>query len=180
MYNYSTKWTVSVSAVCVIAWCIPSEEWIAVTAYTDTATPIIGDPGCLPSCRPWRSDVPGLILQGPGYCQSRSTAIFPAVLQAPYGFPFPLLGWYSASCWNTLLMMRTIHVNDKFVSQWCAVIRLRAPSYTVRPVINYYYHLLRHECVYILPRVTWDIKGYVTLLICTSRKFLQWRLNSKS
>ncbi len=65
-----------VCAVCVIT-CIPSEEWIAVPAYTDTID--IPDQ--------WRSPVPPIlptlasrcpILQGPGYCQSRSTAIFPA------------------------------------------------------------------------------------------------------
>ncbi len=121
-WDYSTKWTVSVSvsAVCVIAWCIPSEEGIAVPAYTDTATPIIGDPGCLLSCRPLRSDVPGLILQGTGYCQSRSTAVYPPVdiyfrLLVAFRFHFSqteFIGWYSTSCWNS--MMRTI--NDNFFS----------------------------------------------------------------
>ena len=100
----------SVSAGCVITLCIPSEEWIAVPTYTDTATPIIGDPRCLLSCRHRRPDVPGLTQQGSGYSQSRSTAIFPTVdiLQASYGCPSlhfssqtEFLSWYSASCLYT-------------------------------------------------------------------------------
>ncbi len=123
-----------------------------------TLIPIIGDMRHLLSCWPWRLDVPGPILQGPGYCQSRSTTIFPAVdmyfrLLTAFRFHFSsqteFLGRYSASCWNTQLMMRT--VNDGCcASQWCAALWRRAPSCTVRPVINYNYRLIRHRCVYIL------------------------------
>ena len=55
-------------------------------------------------------------------------------------------------------------------SQWCDAIR-RAPSYTVRPVINYNYRLIRHGCVYILQRVTCGIKGYVTGIFFRSNAF---------
>ncbi len=113
---YSNGWTGSVLANCVIDLCIPS-EWITVPAYTDTVTPIIGDPGCLPTCRPLRSAVPDPIPQVPGYCQSRYTTKFLAVdmFHASYGFSSPLpfsgrrrevetlhLARYSGCCWNTV------------------------------------------------------------------------------
>ncbi len=158
--------TSSVSAVCVIAWCIPSDEWLTVPTYTDSATTIIGDPRCLLSCRPWRSDVPDPILQVPGYCQSRYTTTFPTVdmLQASNGFSSWLLlsERISLPVQHLLLKHAVYDASDKYrASQWCAVIRC-APSHNVRPVIHYNYRLIRHECVYIPQRITWGIKGYVT------------------
>ena len=88
----------SVSAVCVIAWCMPSEEWIAVLvvpAYTGTVTPIIGDPRAVSPILPTltfrypRSYPAGSqILPIPIHGDIPSSRY---ILQAFYGFPSPLL-----------------------------------------------------------------------------------------
>ncbi len=52
----------------------------------------------------------------------------------------------------------------RFFSYPYAAIRC-APSHTVRPVINYNYRLISHKGVYILQRVTWGIKGYITKIL---------------
>ena len=140
------------------------------TAYTDTATPIICDPRRLLFCRPWhpRSYPAGCrILQIPIHGDIPSSR---SILQVSYGFPSPLLLSERIPRLVQRLVLKHL-VDDANYKRVVDVVLLNdvllydVPSYTVRPVIYYNPRPIRHGYVYIFQRVTWGIKGYVTLLL---------------
>ena len=103
--------------------------------------------------------IPGLILQGPGYCQSRSTAIFIAVdiLQASYGFQFPLLSDRIPRLVQRLVLKHSVDdANYKRVVNVLLddVLLYDEPlAVQLDRFINCNYRLIRHECVYVLQRI---------------------------